>query len=284
MASWWSFGDGSRPGIFSVEGDALKVRALLIDLDGVVYTGDRPVPGALEALQRLGEMGIPYRFVANTTRRSRASIAGRLAAMGFPVPPVLVINPPAAAAAFIRAGGGGPVHLLATGDVHRDFEEAGLVLLEDGAAWVVGDAGDSFTYAGLTRAFRELLAGARLLALEKDRYWMGPGGLQLSAGPFVAALEFAAGTRAEVMGKPSPRFFGLALRELGAAAGETAMVGDDALADTAGAMQCGMQGILVRTGKFREEALREAPLTPTAVLGSLADLPGYLIKREGGAL
>jgi HAD superfamily hydrolase (TIGR01458 family) len=255
----------------------MKIGAALIDIDGVLYVGDRAVAGADRTLRELDRRGIPYRFVSNTTRRSRHSVAGRLQALGYAVPEPWIITAPVAAAAHLREGGRTRCFLLTTPNARRDFEEAGIVPVEENAdAVVVADAGDDLTYASMNRAFRLLVGGADLVALEKDRYWMGADGLMLSAGPFVAALEYAAGKEAEVIGKPSPAFFRRALREIGADPGEAAMIGDDIVTDIGGARASGMKGILVRTGKYREETVRVSGITPDLVIDSLADLPDYI--------
>ncbi len=256
----------------------MKIGAVLIDIDGVLYVGDRRIEGADRALRELDRRGIPYRFVSNTTRRSRRSVSGRLQGLGYAIPEPWIITAPVAAAAHLREGGRTRCFLLTTPDARRDFEEAGLVIVEGGAAdaVVVADAAGGFTYASMNRAFRLLVDGADLVALEKDRYWMGPDGLMLSAGPFVAALEYATGKAAEVIGKPSPAFFHRALREIGASPNEAAMVGDDIVTDIGGARACGMKGILVRTGKYREETVRQSGITPDLVIDSLADLPDHL--------
>lgn len=255
----------------------MQIRAVLIDIDGVLYVGDRRIEGADRALRELDRRGIPYRFVSNTTRRSRASVALRLEGLGCAIPESRIITAPVAAAAHLREGGRTRCFLLTTPDARTDFEEAGLLAVEEDAdAVVVADAADCITYATMNRAFRLLLAGADLVALEKDRYWMGSDGLMLSAGPFVAALEYAAGKRAEVIGKPAPAFFLRALREIGARPEEAAMVGDDVVTDIGGAQACGIRGILVRTGKYREETLQRSGITPDLVIDSLAELPDYL--------
>ncbi len=252
----------------------MKIGAVLIDIDGVLYVGDRRVEGADRALRELDRRGIPYRFVSNTTRRSRSSIARRLGELGYVIPETRIVTAPVAAAAHLREGGRTRCFLLTTPDARTDFEEAGIVAVEEGADVVV--VADGFTYDAMNRAFRLLMDGADLVALEKDRYWMGSDGLMLSAGPFVAALEYAAGKEAEVIGKPSPAFFIRALREIGARPGEAAMVGDDIVTDIGGARACGMKGILVRTGKYREETVRQSGITPDLVIDSLASLPDYL--------
>lgn len=99
---------------------------------------------------------------------------------------------------------------------------------------IVGDAGDMITYDSLNTAFRYLMEGAELIALEKDRYWMAHDGLSLSAGPFVHALELASGKTAIIMGKPSTAFFDLALNDMGLLPGQVAMIGDDITTDIGG--------------------------------------------------
>ena len=141
---------------------------------------------------------------------------------------------------------------------------------------VVGDLGDRWDYGVLSRAFRSLMDGAELIALQKNRYWETSEGLSLDAGPFVSALEYATGREAEVVGKPSPAFFELALGELGVSADRAAMVGDDVEADVGGAMDAGLAGILVRTGKYREDLVGESGIEPTATVDSIAEVPELL--------
>ena len=250
-----------------------EIRGLLLDLDGVLYVGDTPVPGAIEALRDLRKRSFPVRFVSNSTRRSRASVASRLRTMGFSIDEKEILTP-AVAAAFQLRMEGKTAFLLTTGDARQDFEQSGVELTADHPdAIVVGDAGDNFTYELLNRAMRMILGGAELIALERDRTWMGAGGPMLSAGPFVAALEYATGKEATCVGKPSPGFFAAALEGLGINASGAAMVGDDIETDVGGAQQCGMEGILVRTGKFREDLLASSGVIPDLVIDSVADLP-----------
>jgi len=224
-------------------------RGALLDLDGVLYVGREPVPGAAEALARLRAADLPLGFVTNTTRRSRRVIRADLAAMGFAIADDELFTPARAAREWIGAHAVSPYLLIHPGLV-EDF--AGLP--QDGKdAVVIGDAGDGFTYAALNRAFRLLIAGAPLLALATNRYFRDADGLSLDAGPFVAALEHASGTRALLFGKPAPAFFRAALSGLGCCAEESVMIGDDVEADVNGAIAAGLAGILVRTGKHRPE-------------------------------
>jgi HAD superfamily hydrolase (TIGR01458 family) len=118
--------------------------------------------------------------------------------------------------------------------------------------------------------------GAELVALQHNRYWRRSDGLALDVGAFSAALEYGASTEAFVVGKPSPAFFQAALADVGASPEKAVMVGDDIEADIAGALACGVEGVLVRTGKYRKELLESSGVQPTKVVDSIADVPALL--------
>ncbi len=159
----------------------------------------------------------------------------------------------------------------------EDFAAFQLVSDEPEAV-VVGDLGPDWSFERLNAAFRQLLGGARLVALQRNRYWLTPDGLTIDAGAFVAALEYAASVQAVVVGKPSREFFRLAAASLPPGATPALVVGDDVETDIAGARAAGLPAALVRTGKFRDETLAAAPDQPDLVLDSaarLVDLFGF---------
>jgi HAD superfamily hydrolase (TIGR01458 family) len=256
--------------------DALEgIEGLLLDLSGVVYVQDEAVPGAAEVLQRLRDRQTPIRLVTNTTMRPRRSILERLERLGLEADPSELLTPATLAARRCAEAGYESVSLVVLDDLREDLE--GLEEQGDSVdAVIVGDLGDRWDYDVLNRAFRRLMDGADLIALQKNRYWETSEGLSLDAGPFVSALEYATGREAEVVGKPAPAFFELALGELGLSADRAAMVGDDVEADVGGAMDAGLAGILVRTGKYREDLVRESGIEPTATVDSIADVPELL--------
>ncbi len=247
----------------------MRIKGLLLDLDGTLYVGEEPVPGASEAVHRLKDAGLALRYVTNTTRMPRRAVVERLRALGFEATEDKVFTPAQAAARLMRNKS---CLALVDGSLLEDLK--GITLTEESPDFVlVGDLGEGFTYARLDAAFNCLMNGAKLVALQKNRYWRTPGGLSLDAGPFVAALEYATGQQAAVVGKPEEAFFRIALEDLRLEAGEVAMVGDDAEADVAGAKRAGLLGIQVRTGKWGSDAEeRQADL----VLDSVAGLPTEL--------
>ena len=238
-----------------------------------MYEAGRPVAGAAGALASLSEKGVPHCFVTNTTSRPRSKIAAELAAMGIPAGAGRIFTAPLAARRYLLDRGLTRCHLMVAPAVIEDF--AGIEHVEDSPqAVVVGDIGEEFTFARMNRAFRLLLAGAPLVTLARNRYYLAAGGLVLDQGPFVTALEYATGREATLVGKPSPDFFRPALELLGVCAEKTAVVGDDIHADVGGAMALGMRGVLVRTGKFRESDLAASAVRPDAVIPSLAGIAG----------
>jgi HAD superfamily hydrolase (TIGR01458 family) len=250
-------------------------QALLLDLDGVLYVEDEPVPGAREAVADLRARGLALRFVTNTTSRPRRQILERLHRLGFEVAAEELSTPAALAVAHCRRHDRRRAMLLVRDDVKEDFaalDEAD----DDVQAVVVGDLGEDFGYAVLNRAFGHVMDGAELIALQKNRYWLRPEGLALDVGPFVAALEYATRRDALVVGKPSRDFFATILVGIPAEPAAAAMVGDDVESDIGGALDAGLAGILVRTGKYRDDALRDSGVEPSAVVDSIADVPALL--------
>lgn len=259
--------------------DIDAVRAVLIDIDGVLTVSWQPLPGAVEALREIRDSGYAVALVTNTTSRTRASIAGTLSAAGFPVAAEDILTAPAVTAAYLAEHcPGARCSLLTSGDIREDLADLCLVDDEDTVPDVVilGGAGPEFDYAALNRAFGHLQRGARLVAMHRNLYWRTDRGLQLDSGAFLLGLEKAAHTEAEVTGKPSPAFFEAALTRLGMGAGQALMVGDDIESDVLAAQRAGLTGVLVKTGKYLPETHRDAGGAPHHVLDSFADLPALL--------
>lgn len=260
-------------------GNEVVVRAILFDLDGVVYQGDRVIQGALETLRWCNARGIPHLFVTNTTSKPRRALVERLSDLGLSVSAEDIFAPPVAARDYLSGRDAEPLALFVRDATREDFE--GLAVLDDAAeagagSVVIGDIGEAWSFTTLNRAFRLLMSEPRpiLLALGMSRYAQGRDGLVLDVAPFVKALEHASDTEAVVMGKPAATFFEAAVRKLGVCGGETVMIGDDIRGDVAGAQNAGLRGVLVRTGKFRARDL-DGDIRPDAVLDSVAQLPQW---------
>jgi HAD superfamily hydrolase (TIGR01458 family) len=276
------------------------VRALLLDLDGVIVRAGEAVPGSVEAIRALEERRIPYRIVTNTSLVSRASLSRWAAKLGKEIPPERFQSALSASAAFaLRAFPGEPLYILASDDARTEF--AGQRLLSHSeagasgaraAAVIVGDSPEELSYENLNRAFRLVRNGARLIGMHRNPWWLTPEGPTMDSGAYVTALEFAAAARALVIGKPAPAFFSLAVdglrrdvRERGARRlrrNEIAMVGDDIRTDVLAGRRAGLRGVFVLSGKhglddlehLRSEGRRTR--LPDAIAPSLADVVAAL--------
>jgi phospholysine phosphohistidine inorganic pyrophosphate phosphatase len=246
------------------------VRAIAFDLDGVLYEGDGPIPGAAQTVAAVRAAGLSVRFVTNTTSLSRRLIADKLTRLGFEAHVGELFCPARAAATWLMRE-----HLSASVFVPQAaFEDYEGVTRSDERpdAVVIGDLESGWTFDALNRAFRLIHErNARLIGLGRTRYWKGPSGLQLDVGPFLAALEHATGKAAVVFGKPEPAFFAGLVDDLDQPAGRVAMIGDDIASDVGAAMRAGLVGVLVRTGKFEPRDL-DGSIRPDLVIDSVSNL------------
>jgi len=273
------------------------VRALLLDLDGVLILKGVLIPGATEALASLEARGIPYAIGTNTSLSSRATLSVEMRRAGLAVGPERIVSAGSAAAAHCRRRfHDAPLYVMGSPDGLVEFEGLRLLSHDEAAgpdarvaAVVVGDAADEFTPRNIQSAFRLLRGGARFVAMHKNRWWLTPAGVMLDAGAYVAGLEYVTQRRALVTGKPSRTFFGEALRLLAglSAVGpplsprDVAMVGDDLWNDVRGAQRAGLRGVFVRSGKHGSAELARAAVerrawAPDAVAPSIAEVVAAL--------
>lgn len=253
--------------------EPLQATTLLIDLDGTVFFKGRLIPGAADAIAAIRRAGLRLQFLTNIDSRTGAEICDRIAGMGLAIGPHEITTCLDAALAHVTDRPGRCYCLLPSG-VAGAFDACGS---PDGPVRyvVVGDQRQLTGYAPLNTAFGHIMAGAEIVALQKGRFYHTAEGLNLDTGAFVAALEYASGKPAVVVGKPAPAFFHAALRRAGGDAAGAIVVGDDVTTDIAGAAACGLRSILVRTGKGGAPRPPEVP-SPTRTIDSIADLPAII--------
>ena len=256
----------------------MSVKGFLIDLDGVLYIEEKSIPGAPDAVNWLRNRGYPFRFLTNTTIKSRGELVQKLNFLGLEAKPEEVFSTCVVAAMWLAKHEISRVQLLIPENAQVDF--GGLEITDHRPdAVVVGDLGRGFSYDVLNNAFLAIRHGARLVALQKNRFWRTEKGPALDVGPWVAALEYATESEATVVGKPNPSYFETALEDLGLPASEVAMIGDDIHTDIAGAQLVGTKTILVRTGKYEFDRGKTQNIQPDWILDSIGELPQFLSKK-----
>ena len=248
-----------------------RPKAFLIDMDGTLYFKGEPCPGAIEVVNYLRQEEYQLRFLTNTTAKTPKMLHEQMQALGFDIYEDEIFNATYACLQYLRAQPGASCHFMVDDAVKAFFKE---IPIDDDAPdfVVVGDYGEGFDFRTLNHAFRLLMSGAELVALQKNLYWFSSEGMFLDCGAFVTLLEAAAGKTATVMGKPSETFFKIALQSLQRSPSEAVVVGDDITSDIVGAENMKMRSILVRTGKFKPNQLENPVAKPTWVLESISAL------------
>ena len=254
------------------------INGILLDLSGVLYIDDAPVPGAPEAILRLQNSNIPHCYLTNTTRRTQQTIQQSLNNMGFEIPADNIFTASTAALEYIRSHKLKP-HCLVHPNLRSSFDEFNS---EQPDAVVLGDAAEDFSYDNLNRAFRVLMQAENtpLISMGYNRYFMEKDGLSLDLGAFTSALEFASGKQAIIMGKPSHDFFLQAVNRLGCPPEQTLMIGDDVYSDVEGAMDAGLQGCLVKTGKYQQGDESRIKRKPDYLASDISDAINWAIAQH----
>ena len=252
------------------------IKGLLFDLDGVLFVGANVIEGAVEAVNKIRESGIPCRFITNTSTLSLTSLHQKINALGFSISADEIISAPQATLLYLKNQPTPVCRLLLADDVKTDFIE--FPQSDTKANYiVVGDIGKAWSYPLLNEVFSCLIQGAKLIAIHKNRFWQTEDGLQMDIGGFIEALEYASGSKAMIIGKPSADFFQIALDNMGLKPEEAAIIGDDIDVDVGGGQQVGLMGILVKTGKYRQTYTDSSSIKPDLIINSIKDLPELLL-------
>ena len=253
---------------------------ILLDLDGTLYVGNDVIPGAPRTLNQLRQRGYQLRFLTNTTTRSHAELLTQLREMDFVLDDNELISAPAAARLELHAmqeKRGEKIRLwpVVADAIKPDFDQ--FIIDEQQPDFIVlGDIGDQWNLALINRLFNAMHSGAQLISLHKNRFWQTADGLKADIGFFVAGLEYVTNQTAQIMGKPTAAFFQRVLDSVGVSADKAILVGDDLDSDVGGAQAMGIKGVLVKTGKFRQNYLDKSDIKPDGVLDSVVELPEWL--------
>ena len=251
------------------------IETVLLDLDGTLYVGSQVVAGAPEAVRWLRDQGLTVRFCTNTDSITPAALADRLARRGFETSEEELVTPVAVAERLFASASQARVLAVAADEVRQLLSR---FLVGPGAPAthvLVADPSYGVTYADLDGAFRALRAGAELVATQVNRVAVRDDGEHLDTGGWVRLLEYATGSSARVLGKPSPEFFTAPLDAMGRGPDTALVVGDDLAADIGGGHAVGAATVLVRSGKG-DRPKPGAEAEADAVVDSVADLPGLL--------
>ncbi|HEY3265486.1 MAG TPA: TIGR01457 family HAD-type hydrolase [Armatimonadota bacterium] len=248
-------------------------RGYLLDMDGVIYRGAEPIPGAVDFVTNLRDKGIPFLFLTNNSQRTRRDVMTRLRRMGLEVEEDNIFTCAMATARFLaKQKPEGTAYVIGEGGLLHALHENGYAIVDHDPDYVVVGEGRAFTMEMMETAVRMVMRGAKLVATNMDPNCPTAKGLRPGCGAIVAMLERATGIEAFSVGKPSPVMMREARKALGLATSETIMVGDTMETDILGGVQMGYQTVLVLSGGARREDLAKFAYRPDRVVNSIADL------------
>jgi HAD superfamily hydrolase (TIGR01450 family) len=269
----------------------MAIGGVLFDIDGVLVTSWKPIPGASETLRTLADNQVACAYLTNTTTRTRAQIAELLTGADMKVRADEVITAAVLTADYVRSRyPDARCFLVNSGQIAEDMpgidivyssEFTGTRAPETPDVVLLGGAGPEYTHLTLSWVYDWMAQGVPVVAMHRSTAWTTADGLRVDTGMYLIGMEETSGRKASAVGKPAPAGFLAAASRLGVDPDEMYMIGDDLNNDVLAAQVVGMVGVLVRTGKFRQETLDrwaadEFAMQPNHVIDSVADLPELL--------
>lgn len=255
------------------------LRALLIDLDGVMYRGEVPLPGAVELVPALKRLDIKFAFVTNNATLTPQQYEAKLGRMGIEATSDQVVTSPIALAAHLKAvaADGAKVCVVGEGGLVQAITDAGFEVTDSNPAFVVAGLDRQLTFQRLVAGTRGILGGAAFIATNTDPLLPVEDGLWPGAGSIVAAIATATGVQPTVIGKPEPTILQVAMERLSVKPNEAAIVGDQVQTDIRAGRAAGTFTILMAS-----DLSRHAPgVVPDLVVHDLYELIEHL-KRAAG--
>jgi len=258
-------------------------KGFIFDLDGCIYLGNRPIEGASETVSMLREAGKKILFLTNNSTKTAQEYVDKLAGMGIKAIKGEILTSSAATAVYLKRIGPGECFVLGGRGLVQALREEGFSVIEGNeskrARYVVCGLDVHLTYEKLAAACYAIQNGAKFIATNMDPRLPLEGGYVPGAGSIVEAVATATGVRPTVIGKPSRRIMGIALRAMGLDSSEVVMVGDTLKIDILAAKRSGITGVLVLSGSTKEEDLERSRIVPDAVIPSVAELQKLFEKK-----
>jgi 4-nitrophenyl phosphatase len=227
-----------------------KITHLIIDMDGVLYLGDKPMPRLVDFIHFLRQHSIQFVLATNNSTRTAQEYVDKLAGMGVTVDPDEILVSGQATARFLAREypQGTRVHVFGSPALKKEISDEGFVLADESVELVVASMDRNLTYEKLSQATLLIRSGARFIATNLDPTQPSERGLLPGTGSIILALEVASGVKSTAIGKPEPIIFQLAMEQMDADPDTTAVIGDRVDTDIMGGKRAGLKTICVLSG------------------------------------
>ncbi len=248
-------------------------QGLLIDMDGVVYSGDALIPGADQFINRLIKTDTPFMFMTNNSQRTPLEAVRKLKKLGIDVTEKHIYTSAMAMGKFLASQNpNGTAYVLGEGGLLSSLHDNGITLVDTDPEFVVLGEGRNFTLEMVQKAVDMILAGAKFITTNRDPSPKQKGWNNLGIAATTAMIEEAAGVEAFVIGKPSPVMMRSARKALGLETAETTVIGDTMGTDIQGGVQMGYKTILVLSGITKPEEFKKYAFKPDLIVNSVNDI------------
>jgi NagD protein len=251
------------------------IKAFIIDMDGVLYHGNRLLPGAAEFVAWLQEWNKRFLFLTNSSERSPAELSQKLQRLGIKVGAEHFYTSALATATFLASQKpGGSAYVIGEPGLTNAIYDAGYTMNNVSPDYVVIGEGRGYGLEAIERAVKMVLGGARLVGTNPDLSGPSEGGIVPACGALVAPIELATGKKAYFVGKPNPLMMRHALKRLGATREETAIIGDRMDTDIIAGVESEIETILVLSGVTNAAEIGRYSYAPKHVLEGVFEIPG----------
>ncbi|MDD3411952.1 MAG: HAD-IIA family hydrolase [Eubacteriales bacterium] len=257
-------------------------KGFLCDMDGVIYHGDRLLPGAARFVDFLKAEGKRFLFLTNSSERAPRELQQKLARLGIEVDESHFYTSALSTAAFLSSQcPGGSAYVIGEPGLVGALYDAGFTMNEVSPDYVVLGETRNYSYDRIERAAALVRAGAKLIGTNPDLTGPVEHGVAPACRALMAPIELASGRRAYYVGKPNPLMMRSGLRLLGVDAGDAAIIGDRMDTDIVAGVESGIDTVLVLSGVTTEEEMRAFPYRPACVLSSVGDLAPRTVSKAG---
>ncbi len=253
--------------------DASHLKNFLIDMDGVLVSGETVVPGAPEFIARLADRNARFLVLTNNSLFTARDLRARMLRIGLDIPETSIYTSAMATARFLHAQHPhGTAYVLGESGLTTALHDIGYTLVDSKPDYVVVGETHSYSFERITRAVQLVSAGSLFIATNPDVAGPGTWGVVPATGAVAALISSATGRRPYFIGKPNPLMMRTALNAIDAHSEESAMIGDNMDTDIIAGVESGMETILVLSGITARPAIGQFPYRPTHVVDSVADI------------
>lgn len=255
--------------------DLRAKKGYICDMDGVIYHGNRVLPGVAEFIEWLDAEKKRYIFLTNSSERSPRELQQKLSRMGLRVGEEHFYTSALATAMFLSSQcPGGSAYVIGEAGLVGALYDAGFSMNDVNPDYVVVGETATYSYERILKAVQLVRGGAKLIGTNPDMTGPIEGGIAPATRALISPIELTCGKSAYFVGKPNPLMMRHALKVLGAETSDTVIIGDRMDTDIIAGIESDIDTVLVLSGVSTRETVEEFPYRPNYVLGGVGDIPG----------